>query len=163
MSGIEGASARERQHYRREAPPLRQPPTPTREVHLEREVVELEPVSITHRAGVRFTHVGHGFDHAEYATFGDAVAAARDAIREIDLCPGQFTRAFIALRQRSNTSDRELVRWEVFTDRVELDSPQTQPAAPPKKPPSPPKAPPDTSEPRERRRRPNRERPRPQK
>lgn len=123
MSGIDAVTDRERRHYTHEDPPLRQPPSPPpAPTEPEREVLSFDFTCFSDAGtAVRFTHVGHGFDHAEYATFGDAVAAARDTVREIDGCPGTYTRAFIALRQRSTIIDRELVRWEVFHDRVELD------------------------------------------
>lgn len=58
---------------------------------------------------------------AEYETFEQAVAAARETILPIGGCEGRFTRAFVDVRVADPTGDRSLHRVEIFRDEtVEL-------------------------------------------
>lgn len=81
---------------------------------------------------IYWTHVGAYLPGDEYATFEEAVEAARATIVRFVYFEGtpsekvNFSRAFVALRQAADYEggggiDEELVRWEVYTDRVALD------------------------------------------
>lgn len=99
---------------------------------MEREV----PIEVVNVEGVRFTVPGCYGDqeiggHRSWPDFAGAVAAARSTIKRFDY-PGvkpdhTFSRAFVALRVSSKYAqvvnmtsgiDREVLRWEVFRDRV---------------------------------------------
>ena len=49
-----------------------------------------------------------------FDTYQEARIAALDRIREIDGCPGSFTRAFVDLRISDHAGDRLVRRREVF-------------------------------------------------
>lgn len=61
-------------------------------------------------------HYGIG---EEFDTFTDAERAALLRIREIDGCPGSFTRAFVDVRQKDATGDHPLHRIEVLKFRLD--------------------------------------------
>lgn len=101
-------------------------------------VGKIPQVEIVKTDGVRFTVPGHYGDReidgrTSWLDFASAVAAARSTIRQFDhrgvsICP-TISRAFVALRMSSRNamvdvgtvgSDREVIRWEVFRDRVVL-------------------------------------------
>lgn len=50
----------------------------------------------------------------EFDTMTDALTHAQAQIREIDGCPGAFTRAFVEVRVKDATGDRPIHREEVF-------------------------------------------------
>lgn len=50
----------------------------------------------------------------QFDTYQEARAAALASIREIDGCPGHFTRAFVDLRVSDFMGDRPVRRREVF-------------------------------------------------
>lgn len=89
--------------------------------------------------GVRFTVPSHYGDACtdgrwDWPTFEEAVTAARSTIETLDYgrAGRRDSRAFVALRQGSRYAaptsagsgvDEELLRWEVFRDRVVLQPP----------------------------------------
>lgn len=99
------------------------------------------PIEIVASEGVRFTAPGSYGDQEiggvrSWLDFASAVAAARSTIKRFDY-PGSkpdhaFSRAFVALRVSSKYAqvvsmtsgvDREVMRWEVFRDRVVIVPP----------------------------------------
>lgn len=87
-----------------------------------------EPVRFTVPSHYADARIG---DRVSWASFAEAVTAARSTIQRFEY-PGQtpdhsFSRAFVALRQSNTMIDGELLRWEVFADRVELCQPIVDP------------------------------------
>lgn len=69
----------------------------------------------------RWTVPGHYADEVDggrwsWPTFEEAVQVALVRVKPIEGCPGDYTRAFVALRVRTEQTDAEVVRLEVFHD-----------------------------------------------
>lgn len=52
----------------------------------------------------------------KYESLGEATREARSRIREIDGCPGSFTREFVDVRCADRAGDRPVHRYEIFKD-----------------------------------------------